>query len=70
MDKEPIVKTNDLIVYRINDVILSSFTSGQNMMSVLEDHKDRFSTLIGYIRLTGLTDTLTKGGMKIISLIS
>lgn len=61
MMKEPIVVKDDVIVYRLNSVILSSFTSGQNMMAVLEMNKDRFSTLIRCIQDTGLTDTLTKG---------
>ncbi|XP_046460132.1 protein sll1483-like [Daphnia pulex] len=62
MMKEPIVVKDDVIVYRLNSVILSSFTSGQNMMAVLEMNKDRFSTLIRCIQDTGLTDTLTKDG--------
>ena len=61
MMKEPIVVKDDVIVYRINGIILSSFTGGQNMMSVLETNKNRFSTLIQAIQATGLTDTLTKG---------
>jgi len=62
MMKEPIVVKDDVIVYRINGIILSSFTSGQNMIAVLETNKNRFSTLIQAIQATGLTDTLTKEG--------
>ena len=61
MMKEPIVVKDDVIVYRINGIILSSFTGGQNMMAVLETNKNRFSTLIQAIQATGLTNTLTKG---------
>ena len=59
--KDPIVVKDDVIVYRINGVILSSFTSGQNLMTVLEANKNRFSTLIQSIQAAGLTDTLAKG---------
>lgn len=61
MAKEPQVMNNDVIVYRINSLILSSFKNGQNLMVVLETNKDRFSTLIRAIEVAGLTETLKKG---------
>lgn len=61
MTKEPLVVKDDVVVYRINSVILSSFTSGQNLMVMLEANKDRFSMLIRCIQEAGLTETLTKG---------
>lgn len=70
MTKEPIVVKDDVIVYRINSVILSSFTSGQNLMTALEANKNRFSTLIQSIQAAGLTDTLTKGAIYIQSAFS
>uniref|UniRef100_A0A0P6E5M4 FAS1 domain-containing protein n=1 Tax=Daphnia magna TaxID=35525 RepID=A0A0P6E5M4_9CRUS len=62
MTKEPLVVNNDVVVYRINSVILSSFMKGQNLMVMLEANKDRFSMLIRCIQDTGLTETLTKDG--------
>lgn len=64
MAKEPQAINNDVVVYRINNVILSSFTSGQNLMTMLEANKDRFSTLIRNIQVAGLTETLTKGEVQ------
>lgn len=60
LPKDPIV-SGDTVIYRINSMIMQSFTTGQNLMAVLNANKDRFSTLIDAIKLAGLTDTLTKG---------
>ena len=65
MSRNPVVKNHDLIVYRINDVIQSSFTKGQNLMVTLEAHLDRFSALKYYIHLAGLRETLKKGNINI-----
>lgn len=61
MMKDPVVNTNDLQIYRINSLIVSSFTAGQNLMAVLKANDDRFSTLANAIQAAGLTETLTKG---------
>lgn len=50
-----------MVVYRINNLIVPTFTSGHNIMAVLNANDDRFSTLIRAIQVAGLTDTLSKG---------
>lgn len=64
MSKDPLVMTDDLVIYRINNIITSSFSSGQNLVSMLESNKDRFSTLLRAIDVAGLTSTLSRGEIK------
>lgn len=68
MSREPLVMTDDLVVYRINNIITSSFSSGQNLMTVLEANKDRFSVLINAIEVAGLKSTLANGKKKALDL--
>lgn len=61
MQKEPVVVSDDLVIYRLNNVIEPSFGDGKRLVDVLQANKDRFSTLTTAIQSAGLADTLQKG---------
>ena len=61
MQREPLILNDDMIIYRLNNVIEASFGEGKRLIDVLQGNQDRFSTLITAIQSAGLTDTLQKG---------
>lgn len=65
MQIEPLVLNDALVIYRLHNVIESTFGDGRRLVDMLQANKDRFSTLIAALQGAGLADTLQKGWTRI-----